>query len=142
MAKLLDARTSQNASYANSIGILITTTPQLFARLTLNTTGATGLVRTQISGTVAVQLPLLPVLTTVTVRIVRGTAPTDFLVYSAEDTLDTSILGPQILSFSASDFNVPIPASNSIVYTAFIEASAVGTIRVGPESFNATIYSD
>lgn len=55
MVKLLDARTSQNASYANSISIPVSTTPQLFARLTLNANGATGLVRTQISGTVAVQ---------------------------------------------------------------------------------------
>ncbi|USK62682.1 hypothetical protein [Peribacillus frigoritolerans] len=142
MVKLLDARTSQNASYANSIGILVTTTPQLFARLTLNAAGATGLVRTQISGTVSVQLPLLPVATSITMTIVRGNDPTDFLIYSAREDLQLSILGPQILSFSASDFNVPIPANNQVVYTAFITASAIGTIRVGPESFNATIYSD
>ncbi|WP_327077956.1 hypothetical protein [Peribacillus frigoritolerans] len=61
MVNLLEARTSQNASYANSNGILVSTTPQLFARLTFNAAGATGIVRTQISGTVTVQLPLLPV---------------------------------------------------------------------------------
>jgi len=142
LANLLDARTSQNASYANSISIPITTTPQLFAQLTLTTTGATQNLRTQIAGTVAVQLPLVPVVTTITVTIVRGTAPSDTVIYSASDVLDTSVVGPQVLSFSASDFNVPIPGNNRVIYTAFISASAVGTTRVGPESFNATIYSD
>lgn len=142
MAKLLDARTSQNASFANSISIPLTTTPQLFARLTLNTTGATQNLRTQISGTVTVQLPLLPVVTDITVIIVRGTTPSDLIIYSVRESLDLSVVGPQVVSFSASDFNVPITANNTVVYTAFISASAIGTLRVGPESFNASIYSE
>ncbi|MBN6886583.1 hypothetical protein ACUXCC_001952 [Cytobacillus horneckiae] len=141
MTKLLDARTSQNASYANSISDPISTTPELFARLSLNAANANGIVRTQMSGTVAVQLPLLPVISTITVTIVRGSNPS-VLIYSAENVLDTSILGPQIISFTASDFNVPIPANNNVVYTVYIQSSILGTIRVGPESFNAAIYSD
>jgi len=138
----LDARTSQNASYANSINIPVSTTPQLFAQLTLTTTGATQNLRTQITGTVAVQLPLVPLVTSVTITIVRGTTPSDLVISSVRGVLDTSIIGPQVLSFTASDFNVPIPDNNRVVYTAFISASALGTVRVGPESFNATLYSD
>jgi hypothetical protein len=142
MAILLDARTSQNASYANSINIPVSTTPQLFAQLTLNTTGATQNLRTQMSGTVTIQLPLLPLATSITVTIVRGTTPSDLIIYSVREVLDTAITGPQVLSFTASDFNVPITANNRVVYTVFINASAVGTTRVGPESFNATVYAD
>lgn len=142
MVKLLDARTSQNASYANSLSIPVTTPPQLFAQLTLNTIGATQNLRTQINGTVSVQLPLLPVATSVTVTIVRGTTPSDLIIYSVSQFLSVSIIGPQVISFTASDFNVPITANNRVVYTAFISASLAGTTRVGPESFNATIYSN
>jgi len=143
MSNLLDARTSQNASYANSISIPVTTTPQLFAQLTLDTTGATRNLRTQITGTAAIQLPLIPVLSSVIVTIVRGTTPSDIIIYSVRDVLDTSIVGPQVISFTASDFNVPITANNRVVYTAFISTdAAAGVTRVGPESFNATIYSE
>jgi len=142
MARLLDARTSQNASYANSISIPVGTTPQLFAQQTLNTTGATQNLRTQISGTASVQFSALPIATTITITIVRGTTPSDLIIYSVRQVLDISILGPQVLSFSASDFNVPITANNTVVYTAFISASAIGTVRVGPESFNLSVYSD
>jgi hypothetical protein len=142
MVKLLDSKTSQNASYANSLSIPISTTPELFARLTLNTAGATGTVRTQLVGTVGVQVPALPITTNITVTIVRGTTLSDLVIYSAREKLDLSILGPQVLSFTASDFNVPIPPNNQVVYTAFISADLLGTIRVGPESLNATMYSN
>ena len=142
MAKLLDAQTSQNASYANSISIPVSTTPQLFAQLTASTAGATGTVRTEMTGTVTVQLPLLPVATSITVTIVRGTTLSDLIIYSVRQVLELSVLGPQVLSFTASDFNVPITANNQVVYTAFVSASVIGTVRVGPESFNATVYSD
>jgi len=142
LAKLLDAQTSQNASYANSISIPVSTTPQLFAQLTASTAGATGTVRTEMTGTVTVQLPLLPVATSITVTIVRGTTLSDLIIYSVRQVLELSVLGPQVLSFTASDFNVPITANNQVVYTAFVSASVIGTVRVGPESFNATVYSD
>ncbi|WP_066369544.1 hypothetical protein [Neobacillus fumarioli] len=142
MAKLLDAQISQNASYANSISIPVSTTPQLFAQLTASTFGATGTVRTEMTGTVTVQLPLIPFATSITVTIVRGTTLSDLIIYSVRQVLDLSVLGPQVLSFTASDFNVPITANNQVVYTAFVSASAIGTVRVGPESFNAAVYSD
>ena len=143
ITRLIDARTSQNASYANSISVPILLGEQeLFGRVVLLTNGATGLLRTQLNGTVTVQLPLLPVATTVTVTIVRGLAPTDLVIYSASEALELSVIGPQVISFTASDFRVPIPLDNRLAYTAFVSANVVGTVRVGPESFNAAVYSD
>ncbi|WP_342048894.1 hypothetical protein [Bacillus sp. OTU530] len=93
-------------------------------------------------GTVTVQLPAIPVATSITATIVRGTTLSDLIIYSVREALELSVLGPQVLSFAASDFNVSIPAGGQVVYTVFISASTIGTVRVGPESFNATIYSD
>ncbi|MBY0214920.1 MULTISPECIES: hypothetical protein [Priestia] len=143
MTNLLDARTSQNASIANSISIPITilSVPGLFGQVGLNVLGATGPIRTQLSGTVACQLPLLPLATTITLTIVRGTSLTDPIIYSSSEALNTNILGPQLFTFTASDFNVPAPASGLLIYTAFIGSNLLGTVRVGPESFNAVAYS-
>lgn len=135
MTTLLDARTSQNASIANSISIPITilSAPGLFGQVGLNVLGATGPIRTQLSGTVACQLPLLPVATTITLTVVRGTSLTDPVIYSSAEALNINLLGPQLFTFTASDFNVPPPASELLIYTAFIGGNVLGTVRVGPE---------
>jgi hypothetical protein len=142
MTKLLDARTSQNASFANSISVPITVinTGQLFAQLTLSLAGATGLIRTQFHGVVSVQLPLLPVATTITITVVRGTSLSDLIIFSEAQVLNIAAVGPQAITFSGSDFNVP--GTSTVVYTVFLSASALGTTRVGPESFNAQVFSD
>jgi hypothetical protein len=144
MAQLLDARTSQNASFANSISeeILAVDTPELVGQVGLNIFNPTGIIRVQFTGTVAVEVPILPVVTAITVTVVRGTLPTDDLVYSAEQNLELSVLAPQIITFTGSDLDVPAPASNHLVYTMFISSDTIGTTRVGPESFNAAAYSD
>jgi hypothetical protein len=142
MTVLLDSRTSQNASFANSISIPITVinAGQLWAQQTLNLSGGTAFtVRVEFSGTISLQLPLIPVVTNVLILIVRGTTPSDLIIFSAAENLNTSIVGPQILSFAASDFNAP--NISPITYTAFVSVSALGTTRVGPESLNLTAYS-
>jgi len=137
MTTLLDARTSQNASIANSISIPIPITilsaPGLFGQVGLNVLGTTGPIRTQLSGTVACQLPLLPVATTITLTVVRGTSLTDPVIYSSAEALNINLLGPQLFTFTASDFNVPPPASELLIYTPFISSNVLGTVRVGPE---------
>jgi hypothetical protein len=143
MTRLLDARTSQNASFANSISIPITVTNagQLWAQQALNLSGGTAFaVRVDFSGTIALQLPLTPIATNVTIFIVRGTTPSDLIIFSAAENLNTSIIGPQILSFAASDFNAP--NISPVTYTAFVSVNTLGTTRVGPESLNLTAYSD
>lgn len=71
MGTFIDGRTSQNASFANSIAIPITVlnTPQLFGQIGLNTLGATGTARVLLKGTISVQLPLA--LIGITITIVR-----------------------------------------------------------------------
>ncbi|AUS26489.1 hypothetical protein ACT3XG_10900 [Paenibacillus polymyxa] len=140
MGTFIDGRTSQNASTANSIAIPITllNTPQLFGQIGLNTQGATGTPRVLLKGTISLQIPLA--LVGITITIVRGTQITDPVVYSATSTFNLSLLAPQVIAFSADDFNPPI--TPQLVYTAFVSANLLGTIRVGPESFDGILVSD
>ncbi|WP_440119345.1 hypothetical protein [Paenibacillus sp. QZ-Y1] len=140
MTQFLDARVSQNASLFNSIAIPIPfiNTPQLFGQIGLLTAGAGANPRAQLKGTITVQLPLA--LFQVIITIVRGTVATDPLVYSATTTFGLSVLAPQVITFSANDFNPPI--SPQITYSAFISTNLLGTVRVGPENFDGFIVSD
>ncbi|WP_025683320.1 hypothetical protein [Paenibacillus maysiensis] len=140
MGTFIDGRISQNASFANSISIPITVlnTPQLFGQIGLNTLGITGTARVLLKGTLSVQLPLA--LVGITITIVRGTLPTDPIVYSATSTFSLSITAPQVIAFSADDFNPPI--TPQLVYTAFVSSNLLGTIRVGPESFDGILVGD
>jgi hypothetical protein len=140
MGTYLDARTSQNASLANSIAIPITAlnTPQLFGQIGLLTAGVTTNPRVLLKGTISVTLPLA--LVGITITIVRGTLPTDPKVYSATSTFSLSILAPQVITFSAADF---LPAiTPQLTYTAFVSSNLLGTVRVGPESFDGILVSD
>ncbi|MFK0522697.1 hypothetical protein ACINKY_10885 [Paenibacillus illinoisensis] len=140
MTTFLDARTSQNASLANSISvpILVINTPQLFGQIGLLTAGAGTNPRVQFKGTVSVTLPLA--LAGITIRVVRGTQATDPAVYSATATFALSVLAPQVITFSGNDFNPPILPQ--LTYTAFISSNLLGTVRVGPENFDGFIVSD
>ncbi|MEW9700286.1 hypothetical protein [Paenibacillus sp. SI8] len=140
MTQLLDARTSQNASFNNSISIPITVinTPQLAGQVGLETGLATSLIRAQFNGIVTLQLPLIPLATTINVFVVRGTLPTDPEVFGVSEALNLAILGPQSITFTGSDYNVPL--TSFLTYTMFVSSTALGAIRVGPESFNAAAY--
>ncbi|AIQ29672.1 MULTISPECIES: hypothetical protein [unclassified Paenibacillus] len=140
MGTYVDGRTSQNASTANSIAIpiLVINAPQLFGQIGLITQGVTTNPRVILKGTVSVSLPLA--LVGVTISIVRGTLPTDPLVYSATSTFSLSVLAPQVITFSADDFIPPI--TPQLTYTAFITSNLLGTVRVGPESFDGILVSD
>ncbi|MHA6531906.1 hypothetical protein [Paenibacillus sp. BAC0078] len=140
MGTYLDARTSQNASTSGSISIPITilNTPQLFGQIGLITAGVTTNPRVLLTGTISVALPLNPV--GITITIVRGTLPTDPVVYSATSTFSLSVLAPQVITFSAADFLPPI--TPQLTYTAFVSSNLAGTVRVGPESFQGILVSD
>ncbi|WP_438495558.1 hypothetical protein [Paenibacillus sp. IHBB 3054] len=140
MGTYLDARTSQNASLANSIAIpiLLLNTPQLFGQIGLITAGATTNPRVLLKGTISLTLPLA--LAGITITIVRGTLSTDPVVYSATSTFSLSVLAPQVITFSAADFNPPI--TPQLTYTAFVSSNLLGTVRVGPESFDGILVSD
>lgn len=140
MSQFIDSRTSQNASTSNSISIpiLLLNTPQLFGQIGLLTAGVGPNPRVVFSGTISVQIPLA--LAGITIRIVRGTAPTDSIVYSATSTFDLSVLAAQIINFTATDFNPPI--TPQLTYSAYVISNLLGTVRVGPETFNGQLYSD
>ena len=141
MTKLLDTRVSLSAALFNSIAIPIPiiNTPQLFAQIGLITAGAGPNPRVFLKGTITVQLPLA--LFQVRITVVRGTAPTDPLVYSANHTYGLGgLLVPEVITFSANDYNPPV--TPQITYTAFISTNLLNTIRVGPESLDGFIVSD
>ncbi|WP_405112416.1 hypothetical protein MHH28_04605 [Paenibacillus sp. FSL K6-1217] len=140
MGTYVDGRTSQNASTANSIAIpiLVINTPQLFGQIGLITAGVGANPRVMLKGTVSVQLPLA--LVGVTITIVRGTLSSDPVVYSATSTFSLSVLAPQVIAFSADDFLPTI--TPQLTYTAFISSNLLGTVRVGPESFDGILVSD
>ncbi|CDN41213.1 MULTISPECIES: hypothetical protein [Paenibacillus] len=140
MSTFLDARTSQNASTAGSIAIPITVlnTPQLWAQLGLITAGAGANPRAIFTGTMTVTLPLA--LVGITITVVRGTAITDPVIFSATSTFELTVLAPQIITFTAADYLPPI--TPQLTYTAFVSSNLLGTVRVGPESFQGILVSD
>lgn len=142
MARFLDLRTSQNASYANSISvpILSINEPQLTGRIGLATQNAGSNIRVELQGTVSLQLPLLPVATTVNISIVRGTSPNSPLVYSATQSMNISVVGPQVFTINALDFNPA--AAVQLTYSMYVSVTALGVTRVGPESFSGIAVSD
>lgn len=143
MARLLDARTSQNASYGNTISIpLPANTPVAIGEVGLDATGADGNIRVQLSGIAELAFPTTPPFDSVIAfSIGRGT---DSLVAYALYSVSVSEANPnavQVVTINASDFDVPLPPSNELVYTLYLFCTADAT-RIGMESFNAVAYSD
>ncbi|SEN96277.1 hypothetical protein [Paenibacillus sp. OV219] len=143
MTRLLDSKTSQNASYANSISIpiILISLPQIIAQQTLNlSTGAANFTTVSFSGTVVLQVGPQQPATNILITVIRGLTTSGVSVFSASRNLNINLLGPQVISFSGSDFNAPNTAN--VAYTVFIQASLVGVTRVGPESVNFTAVSE
>lgn len=138
MARVVDVRTSQNATQ-NEISIPVTkNTETLFAQVGLNTVNASGVIRGTMSGTIA--LDIKKPNTTITVTIVRGTLITDPVVLRVVTTVDDRAHRPFVLTFSGADFDVPLEPE--IVYTVFLLVDKKGVTRTGPESFFAHLHSD
>ncbi|MET3937871.1 hypothetical protein ABIC22_000683 [Paenibacillus sp. PvP094] len=143
MARLLDARTSQNASYGNTISIpLPANTPVAIGEVGLDVTDADGNIRVQLSGIAELAFPTTPPFDSViSFSIARGT---DSLVAYALYSVSVSEANPnavQVVTINASDFDVPLPPSNELVYTLYLFCTTDAT-RIGMESFNAVAYSD
>ncbi|MFC4810150.1 hypothetical protein [Paenibacillus sp. GCM10023250] len=145
MSKFLDTRTSQNASTGGSIEITLTPmTPTAIGVVGLNVTGAGGELRVTLSGIAAINLPAgpQPEGSVIVLAVVRGTALVqEALVGDVVLPLLPTDTGVKILNLTVSDYNVPYPASNELVYSLAV-FSAVGGTRLGPESFYASAYSN
>jgi hypothetical protein len=144
MARLLDARTSQNKSYTdlNSTTILPANTPTLIGVVGLNVTGASGIIRVQFTGIAELRLPepLTPD-TVIVIIIVRGSDLTGTAVANAIYGTGNTVSPIQVVTINASDYNVPYPPTNELVYSLFLFCTIQAT-RVGMESFNAIAFSD
>jgi hypothetical protein len=145
MSRFLDARTSQNASYGQSIStVLPPNTPTSIGVVGLNVTGASGVIRVILNGIAAIELPAAPQPpgSVIVLAVVRGsTLVQEALVGDVVIPLQSTDTGVKILNLTISDYNVPYPSSNELVYSLAVFSAAGGT-RVGPESFNAEAFSD
>ncbi|WP_219838324.1 hypothetical protein [Paenibacillus sp. R14(2021)] len=144
MTRLLDARTSQNMSYfdLSSTTTLPANTPTPIGVVGLNTIGANGIIRVQFTGIAELRLP--EPLTPDTVSglvIIRGTDLTGTQVANAIYGTGNTVSPIQVVTINASDYNVPYPPSNELIYTLWL-FSTVQATRIGMESFNAIAFSD
>ncbi|WP_261304288.1 hypothetical protein [Paenibacillus andongensis] len=146
MPWLLDARTSQNASFQQSISSSTSSTPTLFGQVGLECLNPGGLIRVQFTATATISFPGNATDLTILIQVVRGTLITDPLVYSANLTIPATapVEGSLIFPYTVtgSDYNVPAPPTSQLIYSAFISSNSTLPLRVGPESFNAAAYSD
>ncbi|OXM14691.1 hypothetical protein [Paenibacillus herberti] len=143
MSTWLDSRASQNASYGSSIAIPIPTSGslQLVAQQTLNLAlGTPGNTRVEFAGTVTFQQPSTPVDAMVTIYVMRGLTSGGVVVFSLSEQILAAQTGPRAVSFNGSDFGAPVSASAA--YSVFATSSLAGMLRVGPESFNFSGYSN
>jgi hypothetical protein len=145
MSRSLDARTSQNASYGGSIAIVLPpSTPTSIGVVGLNVTGASGVIRVIFNGIASIDLPDTPPPdgSVIVLAVVRGTTLVqEALVGDVIIPLLPTDTGVKILNLTISDYYVPYPPSNELVYSLAVFSSVGGT-RVGPESFNAEAFSD
>ncbi|CAH1190389.1 hypothetical protein PAECIP111892_00140 [Paenibacillus auburnensis] len=146
MTLLLDSRTSQNASFASSLGdpFPAILSPQLYGQVGLNIVRPTGNIRVEFFTTVTILQPAETPPTGIFVIIVRGISTTDPIIYSALEVSLPSNTNEQVLPITVigSDFNVPAPENNELIYSAFVSTTTLGPVRIGPESFTVTAYSD
>ncbi|GAB1787191.1 hypothetical protein [Priestia megaterium] len=142
----LDARTSQNASTANSINQPTTASYVLFGQVGLNVSAANASIpiRIQFDGIITYKLSSAATNFTnlVEIKVVRGTDPNGAPVFTGIKTLvlNNSENGPQEYTFGASDYNPP-KGNGLLVYSVFVKnitgSHESDVVRVGPESFNA-----
>lgn len=145
LTKLLDARTSQNASFDDAVSIPFAEAdvPALFGQVGLNIVDPVGVIRVQFSATVTIEFPGESSGGSIFILIVRGELPTDPTVYSGlitEGGTGSTIV--RTFTVVGADFNVGAPLTGELIYTAFVSANTTEPVRIGPESFIATAYSD
>ncbi|MGN7457530.1 hypothetical protein ACTHPH_22185 [Paenibacillus pasadenensis] len=143
MSQWLDAKASQNASYGSSISIPLASggSLQLVAQQTLDLSlGTAGGTVVEFSGTVTVQQPTAAADAVISFYVIRGLTPfAGTVVYTLDQDLLATEVGPRAISFTGSDSGAP--NASSAPYSVFVTSSVAGILRVGPESFNFTGYS-
>nr|WP_154959147.1 hypothetical protein [Paenibacillus xylanexedens] len=149
MVKTLDARTSQGS---NGMGILnpafTNGVPLLMAQVGLQVKSPGPWIRTFFSGSIKFQAVNLPISGFLGVEVYRESDGLRQLVYQVGTVVRAGrLVSPCTLTFNGSDYNVPAPSSGQVTYTVYSVYTynpqySITNFRIGPESFNATIYSD
>ncbi|RAW13713.1 hypothetical protein [Paenibacillus taichungensis] len=149
MVKTLDARTSQGSNGQNMVTPSFTNgVPLLFAQVGLQVNNPGTWIRTFFSGVVELTANQLPVNGDLVIEVYRGLGASQQLVYRAGTiVLSNPFFSPCVFSFTGSDFNIPAPSNGQLVYSVYATFTYnpiydVTNVRLGPESFNATVYSD
>lgn len=146
MTKLIDTRTSMgiNATIEDA-EIIPTKTPVLVGQVGLNVPSDTpGIIRVKFDGVVGIQLPIKQQIevSEVTLAIVNGVLPTAPIVYRSQSNYDINFTNYQLIPVSASAYNISAPANGLLVYSLYLFINNGNIQRSGPESFNASVYSD
>jgi hypothetical protein len=133
MGTFLDMRSSMNANASGSIGVSLTTVPQLFGIIGLQTKNVANPIVT-LAGTVGISGGAEG--STFTIEVVRGvTGGTP--IYTLQSAIGLSTAN----SASEYSFNVQdllAPAAAETIYTAFISGGPLAVltgVRNGPETF-------
>ncbi|WP_413408499.1 hypothetical protein [Paenibacillus amylolyticus] len=149
MVKTLDARTSQGSNGHNILTPSFTNgVPQLFAQVGLQVSNPGMFIRTFFSGIIEVTANQLPVNGNFVIEVYRGLSSSQQLVYRAGTIVQANaFFSPCVLSFTGSEYNVPPPGSGQLVYSVYAiftydPSFSINNLRLGPESFNATVYSN
>ncbi|GMK42119.1 hypothetical protein PCCS19_51780 [Paenibacillus sp. CCS19] len=133
MGTFLDMRSSMNANASGSIGVSLTTVPQLFGIIGLQTKNVANPIVT-LAGTVGISGGALG--NTFTIDIVRGVTG-GTTIYSLQSAIALNVLnGSDSYSFNVQDLLAPAAAET--VYTAFISGGPLAVLtgaRNGPETF-------
>ncbi|WP_145330965.1 hypothetical protein [Paenibacillus xylanexedens] len=150
MVKTLDARTSQGSNGTGELNLdnFINGIPLLMAQVGLQVKNPGPWLRTFFSGTINLTAYNLPSQGSLGIEVYRESDGIQALVYfSYVIVRGNRLVSPCTLTFNGSDYNVPAPSSGQVTYTVYSVFTynpqySITNFRIGPESFNATIYSD
>ena len=144
MTRLIDARTSMGLSTTDlSPDPFPVGDPVLAGQVGLNVPQSTpGIIRIQFDGVIGAQLGITSDVT-ITLTLVNGTLSTDPIVYQSITSYTGSPASSNniLIPLSASVYNIPAPVSGLLIYSLYVTVSAF-ILRSGPESLNASAYTD
>ncbi|MCM3749585.1 hypothetical protein M3223_19725 [Paenibacillus pasadenensis] len=147
MTRMLDTRTSDNipnGQRETPVSTFLPARVYQIGTLGLNVAPNTqGVLRVEFRGVLGVtNLPEQPSNISVRFFVVRGSLPTDLRVASAFETYSNMQTGNHVVIVNGNDYNVPAPASGTLIYTAFAESLGGESGRPGPETFTASVFTD
>lgn len=147
MAKLVDEQVSQSENELGVLDIPITSTPEMFATLGLDTSSAGPNLRVEFSYTLQYSFVRSA---SVLISVYRGEGADAVLVFQTEQSIPApSTKGNHTVyraPISSNGVDYLPPNTDFIIYQAFVSSPEhskhAKLTRIGPESFTARAYSD